>query len=163
MQCKKMWAVVSLCLLLVGSPSPAKNKTPDVSVGKLRVEQLESPLGIDAGCPRLSWQLRSLQKNVIQTSYRILVASSPENLSKNLGDLWDTGMVVSSESVLITYMGKPLQSNQQCYWKVKSVTNRGETDWSSSAKWTMGLLSENDWKGQWIGWDCVMPWESETK
>jgi alpha-L-rhamnosidase len=98
----------------------------------------------------------------MQTAYHILVASSPERLAKDDGDLWDSGKVASDASHLVLYGGKPMQSNLRCYWKVKSYTTKGETPWSEPARWTMGLLGETHWKGQWIGMDAPAPWDSET-
>lgn len=134
-----------------------------VYIDGLRVEQLTRPFGIDAEIPRLSWKLTSDQKDVMQTAYHILVASSPELLNRNEGDLWDSGKVNSDASHLVTYGGKPMKSNLRCYWKVKSYTTKGETIWSEPAQWTMGLLGEMHWKGQWIGMDRLAPWDNDTQ
>ncbi len=158
-----VWLIVMSCLLLADNTVFGKAKPADVIVGTLRVEQLDNPTGIDAVHPRLSWNISSAKQNVMQTAYHILVASSQDNLNKDIADMWDSGKVESSESLWIPYQGKTLRSNQRCYWKVKSFTSQGETPWSSVASWTMGLLSENDWSGQWVGCDKVMPWESEIK
>ena len=37
------------------------------------IEYRENPIGLDAKAPRLSWKLSSDQKNVRQTSYRVMV------------------------------------------------------------------------------------------
>lgn len=134
-----------------------------VHVGGLRTEQLTNPVGIDVETPRLSWKLVSTEQNVMQKEYRILVASSPEKLSKDEGDLWDSGRVSSEASHLVAYNGKPMKSNQRCYWKVKSYTNKGESAWSEAASWSMGLLGEIHWKGRWIGMERPAPWDSETQ
>ena len=133
-----------------------------VLIGELRVEQLARPVGIDTETPRLSWRLTSDRQNVLQTAYHVLVASSPELLAKNEGDLWDSGKINSDASHLVAYGGKPMQSNLRCYWKVKSYTTQGETVWSEPAVWIMGLLGETHWRGQWIGMDAPSPWDSET-
>ena len=52
-----------------------------VSVTTIRTEQMNAPLGIDVRQPRLSWMLESSEKNVMQTAYHILVASTPEKLA----------------------------------------------------------------------------------
>jgi len=134
-----------------------------VDVTYLRTEQMVNPMGIDAETPRLSWRLVSAERNVMQTAYHVLVASSLEKLNKNEGDLWDSGKVNSDASIWVSYAGKALKSNVRCYWKVKSYTTRGETGWSEPAHWSMGLLSENNWKGRWIGYDGTFPWDSDTQ
>ena len=55
-----------------------------VTVGDLTVEMLENPVGLDERTPRFGWQLRSDLRDVAQTSYRIVVAGSENDLKKNL-------------------------------------------------------------------------------
>ena len=124
------------------------------TVVDLRCEGLNNPLGIDAVRPRLSWLLNSDDRGQRQTAYQILAASSLANLNAELGDLWDSGKVVSDRSVQVNYAGRPLRSNVQCFWKVRVWDQNGDaSDWSQPALWTMGLLSSGDWKGRWIGLD----------
>lgn len=149
-------------LLLTCCLIPAIMLAENVSVTQLKTEQLSNPMGIDTASPRLGWQLESDKQNVMQTAYHILVASSPELLAQDKGDIWDSGKVQSSHSQWIQYAGEPLKSNDLCYWKVKSYTTVGESEWSQPATWSIGLLGEVKWKGRWIGLDKVFPWEKET-
>ncbi len=149
---------IAFSISFIGMAEAAK-----VEVNFLRTEQLENPVGIDTEIPRLSWRISSGERNVMQTAYHIIVASSREKLAGNEGDLWNSGKVSSDASVWIPYQGKTLKSNQRCYWKVKVYTNKGETAWSKPAFWTMGLLGETHWRGQWIGMDKAAPWDSETQ
>ena len=125
-----------------------------VAVGELRCEHLENPQGIDVTQPRLSWMLQSSARDVKQSAYQILVASSETKLKSDTGDLWDSGKVVSSESILNTYAGKTLSSREQCFWKVRVWDENGKVSaWSRPALWTMGVLNQNDWHAKWIGVD----------
>lgn len=123
------------------------------SVDALRCELLTNPLGIDKMNPRLSWQIQADARNVVQTAYHILVASSPEKLAQNIGDLWDSGKTESDNSIAVFYDGKALKSDTEVFWKVKVYTNKGESDWSASASWRVGLLYYKDWNRRWIGFD----------
>lgn len=134
-----------------------------VSVTDLRTEQLKQPLGIDVRQPRLGWRIESDEHNVMQTAYHILVASSPELLAQDKGDVWDSGRMESDASQWVEYQGKSLQRNTPYYWKVKIETNKGKTDWSETAFWSTGLFNEADWRGQWIGVDQAAPGDSETQ
>jgi alpha-L-rhamnosidase len=129
----------------------------------LRCEQLTDPYGIDARQPRLTWQIEGDQRDLRQVAYQVLVASSPENLSKDKGDLWNSGKVVTDQSLMIPYAGVPLKSRKACFWKVRVWTNAGETSWSRPARWTMGLLDPTDWKARWIGYEQGFPWDSIAK
>ena len=122
----------------------------------LRCEYRAGPIGIDATQPRLSWMIEEMSRTpedrgLRQTAYQILVASSPERLGHNRGDLWDSGKVVSDKSIHIEYGGKTLASRMRCYWKVRIWNQNGKaSDWSQPATWTMGLLKPEDWQAKWI-------------
>ena len=50
----------------------------------LMVERQENPCGVDAAAPRFSWKmLEKDAKNVTQSAYRVLVASSQERLARD--------------------------------------------------------------------------------
>jgi alpha-L-rhamnosidase len=152
-------------LLFAGliSVSCISHMNEKLTLENLRCEMLVNPEGIDVRNPRLSWGILSQQRNVTQEACHVLVASSPEKLAANEGDLWNSGRIESARSVHIVYNGKPLKSRMKCYWKVKVWSENGESDWSRSAYWSMGLLHYNDWKGRWIGLDRSFPWDSETR
>jgi alpha-L-rhamnosidase len=141
---------IFLLLFFLGFNSPVI-LAQSLAVESLRCEYLENPLGIDATEPRLAWKLQSYIPATEQTAYRILVASSPETLANNEGDLWDSGRVPSEESRHVTYKGASLSSRQQCYWKVKVWDNHGtESAWSTPAHWELALLDSSDWQAKWI-------------
>ncbi|TAN39102.1 MAG: rhamnosidase [Verrucomicrobia bacterium] len=125
-----------------------------LEVGRLRCEYRVDPLGIDVTQPRLSWMLQSDERGERQTAYHVLVASSEKSLKKNVGDLWDSGVVKSDDTISVVYQGKALPSGQSCFWKVKVWDRDGkDSGWSKPALWTMGLLKPEDWKAEWIGFD----------
>lgn len=154
---KKILISLLYLLILAGTAHAA------LRVTDLRTEQLKNPLGIDIRHPRLGWRIESDEQNVMQTAYHILVASSPELLAQGKGDCWDSGKVKTDASQWITYQGETLKRNTPYYWKVKVYTHTNETDWSEPAFWSMGLLNEADWQGQWIGLDHPAPGDSETQ
>jgi alpha-L-rhamnosidase len=122
---------------------------------KLRCESRTNPLGIDALCPRLSWILVSAglgERNQKQSAYHVLVASSLAHLRDGNGDLWDTGKVISDQSIQLAYSGTALASTQRAWWKVKVWDQDGHgSPWSAETTWSMGLLRPTDWEGKWIG------------
>lgn len=133
-----------------------------VKVTRLLTEGQTAPLSIEAAQPRLSWQIESDQKAVMQTGYEVMVATSVEKLNAGEADLWKSGRIDSDQSVYVPYGGKRLKSNQRCYWKVKVYTSQGESEWSEPASWGMGLMGETSWGGRWIGWDAPFEWDDET-
>lgn len=137
--------IVWLCFSLTAFAQPR--------VDALRCELLNNPIGIDQTNPRLSWQIQSDVRNTVQTAYHILVASSPEKLDQNIGDLWDSGKKDSDNSIAVFYDGKALKSDTDVFWKVKVYTDQGESDWSATASWRVGLLYYKDWNRRWIGFE----------
>lgn len=137
-----------IATLIFGGCSSTSVQTSD-----LRCEYRKDPLGIDNVTPRLSWKIADVKqvRGQAQTAYQILVASSLENLKADKGDLWDSGKKATNQSVNNTYAGAPLTSGQQCFWKVRVWDTEGhKSGWSDVARFTIGLLSPEDWKGEWI-------------
>ncbi len=124
---------------------------PSLGVTALTCEHLPNPLGIDARIPRLGWHLVASHPNCLQKSYRILVATQPDRLAAETGDLWDSGRVESNASTQVEYQGKPLPSGARAYWTVKAWDQAGvESDWAPAAWFEMGLLNPEDWTSRWI-------------
>jgi alpha-L-rhamnosidase len=121
----------------------------------LRCEYLKNPLGIDRTAPRLSWKLQAAppaRRGLGQTAYQIQVASMEQALRGGKADLWDSGKVSSDGSNHIAYLGKPLESRQRCWWKVRIWDQSGRVSaWSETALWSVGLLQASDWEAKWIG------------
>lgn len=135
-----------------------------MTVTQLRCEYLENPLGINVTVPRLSWWLETDERAQKGCAYHILVASTPELLAEDQGDLWDTGKWQSDQSHQIEYAGLRLEYGMRAYWKVRVWDAQGRPSaWSAPARWTMGPIAAQDWKAQWIGMnpkegDPDFPW-----
>jgi len=121
------------------------------TVGALRCEMLDNPLGIDTSHPRLSWIQESTERGAKQTAWQVVAASSPDQLDPGKCDLWDSGKVETDQSIHVRYAGKLLPSRQACFWKVRIWDKDGQaTAWSETAHWSVGL-ADADWQGCWIG------------
>jgi alpha-L-rhamnosidase len=150
----KKYILISTLLLL------AQLAIAQVHLQNTTCEMLSNPLGIDVLKPRLAWQLVSKERNVMQTAYQVIVASSIEKLAADEGDLWNSGKVESQESIHVKYAGKGLVSRMRCYWKVKVWSTSGNSAWSANNFFTMGLLYYKDWPKGWIGFDRAFPWDN---
>jgi len=121
-----------------------------LAVKNLRCEYKSDPLGIDVRKPRLSWELTSTERGVLQTSYEIRVAASETELAKGK-TLWESGKQSSDASNQVEYSGPAFESRKIYYWQVRVADNRGHlTGWSKAARWETGLLEPTDWKAKWI-------------
>lgn len=125
-------------------------------VAGLSCDYLTDPLGIDNTRPMFGWKVQGALAGDCQTHCRILVSSSLEKLQEDCGDLWDSGKLRTSEQIALKYAGKPLESGAVAYWKAKIWTKKeGETEWSSPARFSIGLLNASDWKADFICHDSV--------
>jgi alpha-L-rhamnosidase len=123
---------------------------------QLRCEYLENPIGIDVARPRLSWIVEATSRSgraLTQSAYQILVASERSRLDEGEADFWDSGKVVSDQTLHIEYAGKPVSSGTECFWSVRVWDQDEESSrWSSPASWETGLLEPAAWAGaRWIG------------
>jgi hypothetical protein len=140
--------VILLFMLCAISVSAA----PSFSLYDLRCEQEKNPVGIDTQRPHFSWKTYSEKRGFIQSAYQILVSDTPDALSKNKGNVWNSGKVSSSQSVLTPFEGKSLESFAIYYWKVRTWDNDNRpSEWSESQTFIMGLTEAKDWgKAVWI-------------
>ncbi len=157
----------ALSLLLLCKPSAAAAfGAAGFEPVSLRCEYLHDPLGISTAQPRLSWMLeprRGAPRGQSQHAYEILAATDPRLLARDQGDLWQSGRIDSDQTSQIPYAGKPLGSEQQCFWKVRAWDQRGKpSPWSKVARWSVGLLNPADWHAQWIGKDEQEPLSTLT-
>ncbi len=130
----------------------------DFAVSALRTEYLVDPIGIDVLRPRLSWIVTSGQRNQEQAAYQIVVASDPDRLARDEGNLWDTGRFESRDTAHIVYGGTALSERQGVWWKVRSWNGAGQPSaWSEPATWELGLLKLVSWQGAWIEHPALAP------
>ena len=166
------------CRLAAGALLTCITTAFSADLTHLRCEYRDNPLGIDTPKPRLSWVIENSKfkiqnstsdsRSQRQTAYQVLVASTPELLAKDQGDLWDSKKVVSDQSIHVEYAGRPLDPRMLCHWKLRVWLNDGKvSEWSQPAVWSMGLLTPADWQAKWIGLDMkdasVDPQDAEKR
>lgn len=134
---------------------------------KLEVEFLNVPVGLDSSAPQFSWTLHpsnSGVRNLRQTAYRILVASSPGVLARGDGDVWDSGRVDSPRYAGVRFAGRQLESHTRYFWRVRVWDQDGRASaWSGIASWTTGLLHPSDWRAHWIAAEPDGPVEPKAR
>lgn len=154
MTVKVSTSIILLSALCLSCPGCTRGfrQAQNLMPAELRCEYTQNPLGVDVAKPRLFWKLKSTSQGQLQTAFQIIVASSLENLTEQKADLWNSGVTTSSRTIQIPYLGRPLKSSQQVFWKVRCWDkDANPTCWSEPASWTMGILSEEDWHAHWIG------------
>ncbi len=158
---KYLWvAFVATAILLYSC-----NNDVNVSIVNPNVEQQFHEQPLATAQPRFSWnygtdrrsneEKQTTESEVLQQNYRIVVATTAENAQKGLGDLWDSGVIPSSQMLYIPYVGKELKSRDKAFWKViTTVTAKGgkKAKLTSEVKsFEISLLNQEDWQAKWIG------------
>ncbi len=124
------------------------------AISNLKVEYRIKPMGIDAEKPRFSWNMTAAEIGQKQTAYQILVAQSPDSLTPQAADYWNSGKVTSGISVAVAYAGRVLLPSTKYYWKVLVWDKEENLKESEASFFETGLFSENsmdNWSGaKWI-------------
>ena len=106
----------------------------------LQVEYLTEPLGLRNPKPRFYW---NCEGGVSQTAYQIICTRAGKTV-------WNSGKVESSSMAHIQYAGAKLRSRDRVMWRVKLWDENDESGEVSESCFELGLLSEDDWKAEWI-------------
>ena len=131
----------------------------------LRTEYLDAPESIESPAPRLSWRVESARRGAAQSAWQIRVASTAGKLAAGEADLWDSVRIDGERGAAtnqIAYAGRALASRAECFWQVQIWDEAGKpSGWSAPARWSMGLLKSDDWKGAWIAHRDEAPLHTE--
>src|SRR2546429_7265928 len=112
------WVIAAV----LASAGAGRAQTP-LAVKNLRCEYQADPVGIDVRKPRLSWQLESSERGVMQTSYEVRVAGSEEQLAKGK-PIWGSGKQTSNASIQVEYGGPALESGEVYYLQGRGAENQ---------------------------------------
>jgi len=151
-----MKKLLFLILITLFSLSCSKNSSPDFTATRLRCNNLENPLGIYKN-PAFSWFVSSKIRGAAQTAYQIILDSDADNLKSEIGCLWNSGKISSSQSAWLDYSGPALEPAKQYCWKVRLWNIKDNPSaWSSSASFITGLFDKADWgNAKWIGYEEI--------
>lgn len=118
----------------------------------LKTEYLTNPIGIDIQKPRFSWLLKSEVRGMMQHAYHVIVAGSKELAEQGIGDMWDSGKIISGETANIEYAGKKLHSRTGYWWRVCCYQDESSSGTvSETAMFETALLEQADFICKWIG------------
>ncbi len=81
-----------------------------------RIRNTEKVTIVDAK-PEFGWVVPDVV--VAQSAYQVVVASSEEKITNNIGDIWDSGQIRSNLSSEIVPEGITLTPGQTYFWKVR--------------------------------------------
>ncbi len=141
------FSILTFLFLFISGYGAAKH----VDLYDLTCENLKNPAGINTTTPRFSWKIKSDKNGTEQKSFQLLVATNPSLLGRDDADLWNSGKIRASSSVLVPYQGKTLNSGIAAFWKVRIWDESGKaSDWSPVSNFSIGLLNNDDWQASYI-------------
>ena len=116
-----------------------------------RVCRMSEPVGI-VRTAQFSWQIESNKPNVKQLAYRLVAATSKDDLKSGNNLLWDSERIISDESVNVPYQGRRLPYQSKVFWQVEVWLNTGEHIKGPVQSFLTGLKQFLP-EAQWIGKD----------
>jgi alpha-L-rhamnosidase len=123
-----------------------------LTADKLTTEYADRPLGTDVTQPRLGWIATAPGYGATQSAYQLLVASSPDLLTPETADVWDSGQVASAKTFGVPYDGPALTPRTRYHWAVRLWDGREQAGrWSRPTWFETGLLDEGFGSAEWIG------------
>ncbi|MDO8905075.1 alpha-L-rhamnosidase C-terminal domain-containing protein [Hydrogenophaga sp.] len=134
-------ASTALGLLLTG-PAMAENRiaAPHDSMAQA---SLGAPLGLSVSLlthphdnlirdalPAFSWQVNDPRRGALQSAYQIRVEAPGK-----AQPFWDSGKIVSADSVAVRHSGPPLNAGEEWSWRVRTWDDDGQASpWSESQR-----------------------------
>lgn len=126
---------------------------PGLEVVNITCNGKARPLGVGPADLHFSWQITGSEKNILQKAYQLELEAIAFPTAREGKIVWSSGMVPSSQSIMVPYRGKPLAAASWYRWRVKIWDLNGRV--STFSNWAIlgtGLFSEKDWQGaKWIG------------
>lgn len=141
---KRNILVLLMIIFILSGCSPEDS----TQITDLTINDQTSPLGIDEN-PYFSWKMQSDEEGQKQTAYQILVSDTEMDLDKGIY-VWDSGKVMTDQSVAIPYEGAVLEEGNDYFWKVRVWDKEEKEIVSKTADFEIGKL-ENNWEeAEWI-------------
>ncbi len=152
---KKLMIMSFITVLVLGvltsvwTTSSKAETESEVGITNMKVENTETPLGLDKENPAFSWQMDAPEgvRGVSQEAYRIVVEDQEGQV------VWDTNKVEDTTSINMQYAGEELKPTTKYEWTVTVWDQNGNT--SSKSSWFETGLMNTDISGwgeaSWIG------------
>jgi hypothetical protein len=128
----------------------------DIRVASIKCNYHTSPVGVGEH-PSFSWILESKKRNQYQSAYQVIVSEKKNHLNTDDREVWNSGKVLSGQSIGLVFNNLRLKPGTKYSWKVKVWDTYGKTSgWSGTANFVTGLFDKKDWAGaEWISMEKI--------
>lgn len=118
----------------------------------LRIEYEKSPVALFERNPRFSWKLQSEEKDTMQISYQIVVKKCSFLDETVKETVWDSGRMLSEESIHVVYAGSSLEAETEYEVQVIVEDNHGNQS-EVEGRFLTGVLDANELQANMITHD----------
>ena len=110
----------------------------------------KTPVCIDTETPVFSFAVEGDEYDAAVKCYRVIVSSTRDKAMNKEGDVWDSGLIYSSDIHDILYDGAELASKTTYYFRFFALCSKTKLA-SKIGMFTTGLLLASEWKCGFIG------------
>jgi len=122
----------------------------DSTIQNLEVDFIGN-LGND---PIFSWSSEEDGNGSSQFAWQIIVSDNPDDIDKNLGNVWDSDKNDGSHVPGVQYTGEKLAGGRQYFAKVRTWDENGDpSSWSETERFVVPLEYPGDWNAEWLTYD----------
>jgi len=112
-----------------------------LKINLLQINHRDKPINIDTVNPSFNWSFISDKKDTFQTAYQIQIGCDGENI-------YDTGKVLSEQSIGVKYNGKKLTSHS--HYEVTLTVWTSTESAVISSYFETAFLDNSQWEAKWI-------------
>jgi hypothetical protein len=154
----EVWGQPKRADALTSENVPAAEKTRPT---RLRCENRDHPLGVDAERPRLSWWMESPVRGEKQTAYRVLVASTAEKLAADVGDLWQGAVWSPTDTMVIRGLERYKKHDLAAEIALEHLERVAQVFRATGTVWENyapdAVTPGKPAKGDFVGWTGIVP------
>ncbi len=115
-----------------------------MKIFQVRCEAMKNPLSVSVKQPVFSWKLISDEKKTYQSRYQIVV------WDENNKEVWNSGEVLSRETVGILYEGAELLPLSGYSYQISAWNQKNECAKSEICYFETALRDHTEWTAHWI-------------
>ena len=130
---------------LSGAASRAPAAPRALTVGGLAVA-----IGLGPDEVQFAWQVNDQRRASVQGAYQVVVKRQPVGGQSGATQVWDSGLVRSSEQAFVPYNGVPLAGDAAYRWTVRTADAQGNlSPWASPHGFETSLEGAQ-WSAHWL-------------
>jgi len=114
-----------------------------------------NPVGIPSEYLFFSWYVNKPIHDYSQIAYQIIISDNYDLISKNIGNIYDSKKIYSSNSIIIPIKSELFLTAKKYFWKVKIWDNKNNIYWSDISSFVLPI-NLNEWKdAKWIAYEIL--------